>query len=67
MKSERIEYTDRGKKMATGNMLNDIGNRKYSSRVEILPIHKNGDQTDCGNYRAICLLTVIFKMYIGII
>lgn len=33
----------------------------------ILPVHKEGNEIKCENYRAICLASVFYKMYTGIL
>src|SRR6218665_135998 len=48
-------------------LYNQIYNKKECKedwgRAIIVPIHKKGDSMECGNYRAISLLSVTGKLY----
>jgi hypothetical protein len=56
---------------ATHKLINSVWNKeklpdKWKESI-IVPIHKQGDKTDCNNYRGISLLSTSYKMLSNIL
>ena len=68
---EMIKYSGETAKKWILTLLNQTWNEekipKEWENNTIIPIHKKGSTTKCQNYRAICLSSVMFKLYTRII
>jgi hypothetical protein len=52
---------------AIHKLINSIWNKDQWKESIVVLIHKNGDNTDCNNYRGISLLSMTYKMLSNIL